>query len=849
MFPYCLTLTYRNVTLPLLRNIYKTSSFDNNKSNFIMPKNPKHLKEIQKQRLKSKEKSTKYVPGKVTLQVLGTGAKGAPRSLYIFSDQTRYLFNCGEGTQRLAHELKLKLSKLEHIFVTRPVWKNIGGLPGITLTMQDVGVPNVSIHGPPGMLEMFDAAKKFVVLKNLKISVNESKSMDTFEDNVLKIKYLEVHRDPEVSTNVNIRNGQIIEDKEISAIDESFNEIDDGSICRRERRSRSISTSLEDENSNSSSDSSMSSTSDKYKNLGDETREKGSVMCYICRLQEKPGALSLEKCVQLGVPPGPLLGKLKAGEEVVLENGRVIKPEEVCEPNDLGPIFIVVDCPSKEYITSLVNNEEMKNYQKFAKNDDEVAFLVVHFTPKEIMEDPRYEAWMNMFLPSTKHLIINETNTCMGSASVHRIQHKLNMVHKDIFPLLGDDGTESDELEMESNVKNGVNKIYNRIQANTLTAIHLRPRRGLDKSEELKLKPKEYREETLALDGVPAALQDLNVRIQSCRDDIVPKEYPRVLFLGTGSCIPNKTRNTSGILLESGKDQNILMDCGEGTYGQLVRFYGRSKCDEVLANIDAIYVSHIHADHHIGIIGVLQGRKAALRNLNREHKPLKLLAPVQLYPWLSFYDRYFEEIKTEFEFISNSQLLQTGYELNRDTYDELIETLNLENIKTCMVKHCPNAFGVAFTLADGFKLTYSGDTMPCEELVLLGLGSDLLIHEATMEDDLEHEAKIKQHSTTTQAIMVGKRMEAKNILLTHFSQRYAKLPIFNENFAENVGIAFDNMQVKMDDLRLLPYFNPVLKTMFLEHYDEMELKAVKRQLRLDKMNEMLNDKRKIRKIQ
>lgn len=84
----------------------------------------------------------------------------------------------------------------------------------------------------------------------------------------------------------------------------------------------------------------MSSTSDKYKNLGDETREKGSVMCYICRLQEKPGALSLEKCVQLGVPPGPLLGKLKAGEEVVLENGRVIKPEEVCEPNDLGPIFI-----------------------------------------------------------------------------------------------------------------------------------------------------------------------------------------------------------------------------------------------------------------------------------------------------------------------------------------------------------------------------------------------------------------------------------------------------------------------------------------------------------------------------
>lgn len=102
-----------------------------------------------------------------------------------------------------------------------------------------------------------------------------------------------------------------------------------------------------------------------------------------------------------------------------------------------------------------------------------------------------------------------------------------------------------------------------------------------------------------------------------------------------------------------------MIDCGEGTYGQMVRFFGKSKYEEVLANINAIYVSHIHADHHIGIIGVLQGRKAALKSLNREHKPLKLLAPVQLYPWLSFYDRYFEDISGEFQFISNAELVST----------------------------------------------------------------------------------------------------------------------------------------------------------------------------------------------
>ncbi|XP_044758744.1 ribonuclease Z, mitochondrial isoform X2 [Coccinella septempunctata] len=837
MFPFRLKISSRNVNFFLYRRISKNPNFNNKESHFIMPKNRQHLKEAQRQWMKNKEKSTKYVPGKVALQVLGTGAKGAPKCLYIFSDQTRYLFNCGEGTQRLAHELKLKLSKLEHIFITNPVWQNIGGLPGISLTMQDVGVPVVNIHGPSGIQEMFDAAKKFVVLKNLKISVKESRSMDYFEDNVLKVQYIELRRDRHDDS-------KITNEKTSTS-----SQVGEDILYKRERRSRSISSSIMDENSNSSSDSSSSSTSDKYKNLEGKTKDMGTVMCYICRLQAKPGALSLEKCVTLGVPPGPLLGKLKAGQEVVLENGKVIKPEEVCDPDDPGPVFIVVDCPSEDFLPSLVNNEELKKYQRLAESDDDACLTVIHFTSKEIMEDSRYESWMESFLPSAKHVIINETNTCMGSAAVHRVQYKLNIVHPEIFPLLGDNGTQLEELEGQSELKNGVNKFYNRIQANTLTGIQLRPRKGLYKSEEVKLKPKEYIEETLSVDGVPTALQDLNAKLQTAVKKVFPTDYPRILFLGTGSCIPNKTRNTSGILLEIGNNQNILIDCGEGTYGQIVRFYGRSKSDEVLANINAIYVSHIHADHHIGIIGILQGRKAALKSLNREHKPVKLFAPVQLYPWLTFYDRYLEDIQSEYKYISNSELLHTGHQLDRENYDELIKSLNLQDINTCLVRHCPNAFGVSFVLDNGFKLTYSGDTMPCEELVLLGSESDLLIHEATMEDDLEHEAKMKMHSTTTEAIMVGKRMKAKYILLTHFSQRYSKLPIFNENFAENVGIAFDNMKVRIDDLPLLPHFNPVLKTMFVEHYDEMELKAVKRHLRQEKQNELLDDKRKIRKTQ
>lgn len=71
-----------------------------------------------------------------------------------------------------------------------------------------------------------------------------------------------------------------------------------------------------------------------------ETKEKGVSMCYVCRLQPRPGALNLNECVKMGVPPGPLLGKLKAGEDVVLPNGKTVSSKDVCEPDDPGPVFL-----------------------------------------------------------------------------------------------------------------------------------------------------------------------------------------------------------------------------------------------------------------------------------------------------------------------------------------------------------------------------------------------------------------------------------------------------------------------------------------------------------------------------
>lgn len=62
-------------------------------------------------------------------------------------------------------------------------------------------------------------------------------------------------------------------------------------------------------------------------------------------------------------------------------------------------------------------------------------------------------------------------------------------------------------------------------------------------------------------------------------------EYPRVLMLGTGSSVPNKVRNISAILLRIDENNSILLDCGEGTIGQIIRYFGNANVDNILRSI------------------------------------------------------------------------------------------------------------------------------------------------------------------------------------------------------------------------------------------------------------------------
>lgn len=78
--------------------------------------------------------------------------------------------------------------------MTRTSWQRIGGLPGLSLTVQDSGVPNLTLHGPDGLGELFGAMRRFVILKDLKVDASICDAGRKYDDSVLSVTYVPIHK-------------------------------------------------------------------------------------------------------------------------------------------------------------------------------------------------------------------------------------------------------------------------------------------------------------------------------------------------------------------------------------------------------------------------------------------------------------------------------------------------------------------------------------------------------------------------------------------------------------------------------------------------------------------------------
>ncbi|KAG8817873.1 hypothetical protein FRC17_011058, partial [Serendipita sp. 399] len=276
---------------------------------------------------------------------------------------------------------------------------------------------------------------------------------------------------------------------------------------------------------------------------------------------------------------------------------------------------------------------------------------------------------------------------------------------------------------------------------------------------------------------------------------------------------------------------------GEGTYGQLRRHFG-PQIDSVIRDTKLVFLSHIHADHHLGIIKVLRERC----NLSSppEH-PIVIIAPFYARLYLSEYSNIEDLGITAVNGVHFLPAEELEHRRPRDlnvtdsilSYHPLKLRLGLADLKTAAVDHRTTAFGIVLRHSSGWSITYSGDTRPCQNLVDAGMDSTLLIHEATMSDEQEEMAKEKGHSTIGQAVDIARRMRAKKLLLTHFSTRYPKMPVLGRTFTAQDGdqevvvlpetvVGFDFLHIRLGDFARAERYIPNLESAFADIKEDAE---------------------------
>ena len=268
-------------------------------------------------------------------------------------------------------------------------------------------------------------------------------------------------------------------------------------------------------------------------------------------------------------------------------------------------------------------------------------------------------------------------------------------------------------------------------------------------------------------------------------------EKVKVTFLGTGNALPTKERNHTAILV-SFANENILIDCGEGTQRQL------RKADISPTKVTKILLTHWHGDHMLGIPGLLQ----TLAMSNYE-KTLKIYGPNGTKHFMNVVRELIRDFKINLEvhevsdkfietkdFFIEAAQMSHGIPANAYTIKFKDKTrLNKSKIKKLNLPNSPilgklqsgqdivfngkkiKAKSVTY-FEEGKKITFVLDTGINENAIKIAEDSDLLITESTFSSKEKAHAREYLHLTASDAATIAKKSHSKALVLTHISQRY-----------------------------------------------------------------------------
>src|SRR6476659_778434 len=266
-----------------------------------------------------------------------------------------------------------------------------------------------------------------------------------------------------------------------------------------------------------------------------------------------------------------------------------------------------------------------------------------------------------------------------------------------------------------------------------------------------------------------------------------------VAFLGTGGAVPSARRHTASLLVAR-CGERLLFDCGEGTQRQMQRSLG-------LVQVDAIYFTHFHADHFLGLPGLLK-----TYDLTERERPLTIYGPRGLRDLIGSLGRVIGRVGYKLDLVE----LEPGDEVSCKDAE----------IRAFPVEHSVRAFGYSLVEAErpgrfdpeaakrlgveegpdfaalqrgesvegsagavepgevmgearaGRTVVITGDTAPCRATVEAARGAELLVHDASFSEEEVQRAADTGHSTVGEAAAVAREAEVKLLALVHISSRY-----------------------------------------------------------------------------
>jgi ribonuclease Z len=265
------------------------------------------------------------------------------------------------------------------------------------------------------------------------------------------------------------------------------------------------------------------------------------------------------------------------------------------------------------------------------------------------------------------------------------------------------------------------------------------------------------------------------------------------IFLGTGGSVPSARRSTASVLVSRGGDR-LLFDCGEGTQRQMQRSIG-------LTQVDEIYLTHFHADHILGLPGLMKSYDLTDREL-----PLRVHGPPGLRDLFAILKPIVGRLHYDLELVELSPgeaVVHDGYEIEpfeaahgvRANGYALVEAerpgrFDLDAAKRLGVPEGPafaalqrgeeveGASGrvrpgdVVGASRPGRAVVLTGDTAPSPATVAAAADAELLIHDASFAEEDAQRAAETGHSTVGQAAAVAREAHVKMLALVHISSRY-----------------------------------------------------------------------------